>query len=386
VNRPLLPDTPERRISPRVRALLRVGSIVALGVLPVVALVTMFAVNWTGGPLAGDFHYELYPEAKLLLHGENPFPPVDWDPTAQPNLIWPPVAAYVISPLTIVPVGAADVAIVVIGLACFALSLWLVGVRDWRVYGVVGLWPEVVSEMRVSHLTPVVAVLVAAAWRYRDARGTPGILLGVAVAVKFFIWPVGLWLAAIKRAREALLAALVAGASLLLVLPFTGLDEYVRSLARLGRAFDQDSYTVYGLLVQSGASDSVARGATLAVGVVLLGAVWRYKSFALAIASGLVLSPIVWLDYFALAALPLALARPRLSAIWFLPIATWGLKGAGLGIGDAADIARLLIVFGLLFGVAFSHELSTARPSAAADRRRVPPSRAGRPISRSSET
>ncbi len=54
----------------------------------------------------------------------------------------------------------------------------------------------------------------------------------------------------------------------------------------------------------------------LAVGLALLAGVWRYRSFALAIAASLVLSPIVWLDYFALAAVPLAIARPRLSWIW----------------------------------------------------------------------
>jgi hypothetical protein len=78
----------------------------------------------------------------------------------------------------------------------------------------------------------------------------------------------------------------------------------------------------------------------------------------------LTLSPIVWLDYFALAAVPLALARPRLSAIWFLPVATWGLRGAGLGIGDASEIARLLVVFAIVFAVAFHGEPDRARRTA----------------------
>ena len=53
-----------------------------------------------------------------------------------------------------------------LGLAALALSLWLVGVRDWRVYGVFCLWPEVVGEMRVAHLTPVLAL-------GRRSRGAP---------------------------------------------------------------------------------------------------------------------------------------------------------------------------------------------------------------------
>jgi hypothetical protein len=199
--------------------------------------------------------------------------------------------------------------------------------------------------MRVSHLTPIVAVLVAAAWRYRDTRGLPGLVVGLAVAVKFFVWPVALWLAAVRRTREALLAALVAGASLLLVLPFMGLDDYAHRLSRLGRAFDQDSYTVYGLLVQAGASDALARGATFAVGVALLAGMFRYRSFALAIAAALVLSPIVWQDY----------------------------------------IARLLLIYGLVFWVAFSYDLEAWR-AAPAGSRPVRATHAHAPIGRSSET
>jgi hypothetical protein len=338
-----------------VAALRRVGTILALGVLPVAALVTMFVVGWQGGPLSGDFHHELYPEAKLLLHGDNPFPSPD-DEIGGANLVWPPVAAYLVSPLTLLPSGVADVAMVLIGLACFALSLWLVGVRDWRIYGVVGLWPQFVGEMRVSHLTPVIMLLVAAAWRWRDARGAPGVLVGLAVAIKFFVWPVGVWLAATRRLVDAALAAAVAAASLLLVLPFIGLHDYADALRRLGQVFDQDSYNVYGLLVQAGAPDAVARGTMLVVGAALLAATWRYRSLAFALAAAFALSPIVWLDYFTLAALPLALARPRLSAIWFLPLLTWGAEGAGIGIGDVRTDLRVLLVFCVVLAVAFRGE------------------------------
>lgn len=338
-----------------VAALRRVGTIFALGVLPIAALVTMFVVGWQGGPLSGDFHHELYPEAKLLLHGHNPFPAAE-DEIGGANLIWPPVAAYLVSPLTLLPASVADVVMVLIGLACFALSLWLVGVRDWRIYGVVALWPQFVGEMRVSHLTPVIMLLVAGAWRWRDTRGAPGLLVGLAVAIKFFVWPVGLWLAATRRLADAALAAAVAACSLLLLLPFTSLHEYADALRRLGQVFDQDSYNVYGVLVQAGAPDAVARVAMLLVGAALLAATWRYRSLALALAAAFALSPIVWLDYFTLAALPLALARPRLSAIWFLPLVTWGAEGAGIGIGDVRTDLRVLLVFCVVLAVAFRGE------------------------------
>jgi hypothetical protein len=228
------------------------------------------------------------------------------------------------------------------------LSLRIVGVRDWRVYGTFALWPSVIGEIRVSHLTPVLCLLLALSWRYRDARLAPGLAVGSAVAIKFFLWPVGVWLAAIGRAREALLAATIAGASLLLVLPFTGLDDYVRTLLELGRTFDQDSYNPFGLLVQIGADERLARVASLSIGAGLLIGCWRRRSLALAVAAALVLSPIVWLDYYAVAAIPLAVVRPGFSAVWLAPLATWGLLSAGVDAGNGWGSARVLAAFAIV--------------------------------------
>ena len=337
-------------------AVIRVGTIVGLGVLPAAALVTMLAIGFSDDSLSVDFHYEIYPQAKEMLAGTNPYPPTDFDPTMGHNFIWPPLVAYLAAPLTALSLGAADVVMLLLGLVCMAAALWLVGLRDWRVYGVVALWPEVVGEMRVSHLTAPLCLLLALAWRSRDRRLAPGAAIGVATALKFFVWPLGFWLASRGRHAATLLAAGIAACSLLMILPYVPIDHYARALLQLGRGFDQDSYTVFGLAVQGGASESAGRIAMWAVGLLLLGATWRYRSFTLAVAAALTLSPIVWLDYFALAMVPLAIARPRLSWVWFLPLATWGLRGAGYGIGDPWDIARLLLVFALVFAVAFRNE------------------------------
>ena len=63
------------------------------------------------------------------------------------------------------------------------------------------------------------------------------------------------------------------------------------------------------------------------------------------------LSPIVWLDYYAVAAVPLAVVRPRLSLVWLAPLATWGLLSAGIGAGNGWGSARVLIVFAIVFAV-----------------------------------
>lgn len=337
-------------------ALRRVLTLLLFAALPVCVAIAMFAFAWSDGSLSVDFHNELYPEAKLLLHWTNPFPEPGSDLSYGHNLIWPPVAAFLVAPFTILPPGGADWAIALVGLGCFMASLRLVGVRDWRVFGVFALWPQVIAEIRVSHLTPVLCLLLAVAWRYRDTRFAPGLAVGLAGAIKFFLWPIGVWLAAIGKVRELVVAGALAGLSLLLVLPFTGLHTYFRVLSELGRTFDQDSYSPFGFLVQIGAPEAVARAVTLVLGAAILVGCWRRASFGLAVAAALVLSPIVWLDYYAVAAIPLAVVRPRLSAVWFAPLATWGLLSAGVGVGNGWGSARVLVVFTAVFAVALRGE------------------------------
>ncbi len=247
-------------------ALRRVGSLFAFGVLPIAALVTMLAVGLSDNSLSADFHHEIYPQAKAMLDGRNPYPPPDFDPTVAPNSIWPPLVAYLAAPLTLLPLGAADIGMLVLGLVCMTAALWLVGLRDWRVYGLVALWPQVSGEMRVSHLTAPICLLLGLAWRSRDRRMAPGAAIGFSIALKFFVWPLAVWLAATRRHAATLVAVAIAAGSLLLILPYVSIDRYARTLTQLGRGFDQDSYTVFGLLVQSGASETAARIAMWASG------------------------------------------------------------------------------------------------------------------------
>jgi hypothetical protein len=336
------------------------SSLLVCAAIPLLLVAVGFILGLEDDSLAWDFHHELYPQAKEMLAGRNPYPTEGFDPAVGNNLVFPPTAAFLVAPLTLVPLTAADVAMALLGLGCFALALWIVGIRDWRIYGVVALWPPVYIETGLSHLTPVVALLTAAAWRWRDAPYRGGPLVGLAVAVKLFAWPLMVWLAASGRRTAALTAAVVAGSSLLLVLPFTGLDDYFAAVRSVARTYDQDSYTVFGLVVQAGVSEAAARIVSLAVVAALLWATWRYRSFTLAVAAALAASPIVWLDYFALAAIPLALARPRLSPVWFVPLATLGLEGAGLKIGDFWGTVRVLVSFAVVLAVAFRAEQAGA--------------------------
>jgi hypothetical protein len=360
------PSTRERWL----RGTRQVSAIAGLAILPVFAIVTMIRIGIDTGTLAVDFHHELYRQAVTMLTDTSPPPPRAFDPMHGAFLIWPPLGALVAAPFTVFSLGTAEVLFAVTGPLCYALALRLLGVRDWRVYGALGLWPQVVGEVRLSHLTPLLALLLAAAWRARERELRSGVWIGLAVGIKLFAWPLIVWLAAIGRRRATSLAAAIPAVSLLFILPYTGLDEYFHALREVSSVYDQASYTVFGFFVQAGAPDFVGRAVTIVLVVMLLAATWAYRSFTLAIVTALVASPIVWLDFFGLAAIPLAIARPRLSVVWFVPLLTWGLEGAGLEIGDAPGTARLFAVFSVVFAVAFAGERAAA--AGPQHRRRAP--------------
>ncbi len=100
-----------------------IAPVALLAVLPTAVAIGMFVVGVVTGPLADDFRNELYPQAEEILAGRNPYP----------VSLWPPLAVAAAIPFTLLPSTAAGIAIGIAGLACMALALWLVGVRDWRV-------------------------------------------------------------------------------------------------------------------------------------------------------------------------------------------------------------------------------------------------------------
>ena len=61
-------------------------------------------------------------------------------------------------------------------------------------------------------------------------------------------------------------------------------------------------------------------------------------ALTLCLAAALAASPIVWMHYFLLLLVPLALIRPRLSPLWLVPFAYWPLGLAAWPGGDAKPL------------------------------------------------
>ena len=258
--------------------LVHAAEILLLGVLPLLAVVLSLAAFSTDGRLALDFHEELYPQAEAVLDGRDPYPPPDAPITDTTNAIWPIPAVLPVVPLTALPAGAADWVATAFVLATLVAALWILDVRDWRVYGVTLLWPPVIDAYQTANVTLPLVLLVAVAWRCRDRWRLAGAALGVALALKFFLWTLAIWLVATGRRGAALLAVAIGAASLLLLTPFIGISGYVHLVRNLSETFDAHSYTPYALLLDLGAPSAAARALTIVLGLALLALSWRRRS------------------------------------------------------------------------------------------------------------
>lgn len=301
----------------------RALELVALGAVPVVALTLALWAYSGDDRLALDFHHEVYRQAEAVVDGRDAYASPDADLSDRSNAVWPMAAVLPVVPLTFLPAEVADWLATAFVLGFLVATLWVLQVRDWRVYGVALLWPAVIEAVQTANASLPLALLVALAWRWRDRAPLSGAALGYAVAIKFFLWPVVVWLFALRKWTVALVAAAAAAGSLVLVLPFISLNDYARLLTNLRATFEYQAYTPFALLTDLGVPDAVARGATVALGAGVLALAWRRRSLGLALAAALVLSPIVWRHFFVLLLVPLALSRPRFDVVWLIPLGMW---------------------------------------------------------------
>jgi hypothetical protein len=309
------------------------------GVFPLLTLIALFASAIQDDAVAFDFRV-FYAAAEAVLRGETPYLSLD-DPAAvvARGYVYPPLTAIAAIPFTVLPLEAAGLVVMALLAVAMLAILFVLGVRDWRCYGLVFLWPPVLSAIQTGSVTILLALGAALAWRCRDRAFASATIVGATLAVKLILWPLVIWLASTRRVAAAALSSVIAVALLLgswVVVGFVGLAEYPDVLRRLQDVVELDAYTVYVVALDLGASPSIARGIWLALGLGLLAAVVvvgrrgsERSAFILAIAAALALSPIVWLHYFALLVVVVALAQPRLGVAWFVPLAMVVTPGSG---------------------------------------------------------
>jgi hypothetical protein len=230
--------------------------------------------------------------------------------------------------------------VVMFSLVVVALAIpFVLGVRDWRCFGVIFLWPPVISAIQTANVTLWLALAAALAWRFRDRALAPAASIGATLAVKFVLWPLLLWFVVTRRIVSAAIAVVVAGALLVgswAAIGFAGMTSYPDLLRRLDAVVGDDAYTLFNVAHDLGAPQALARSIWLAAGLALLLLCALYgrrgdeaSSFVVAIAAALAVTPLVWLHYFALLLVAVAIARPRLGLVWFVPLAMLFSPGSG---------------------------------------------------------
>jgi hypothetical protein len=319
--------------------LVRITSIVLFGLLPVVTLIGLFVGTVQDDADAFDFR-PFYRAAGAILDGHSPYPAKSVPLTAESGqFVYPPLVALVSVPFHVLPPRAADLAVMALLVAAAAAVPFVLGVRDWRCYGVLYLWPPVLSAIQTGNVTLWFALAAALAWRFRQRLVVCAASIGVTLAAKFFLWPLVVWLAFTRRVASACVAAAI-GAGLLLaswgVIGFAGMSEYPALLRRLEATVGEDSYTAYIVGLDVGLPSTLARVLWLAIGLGILAWVVQLarrgderSAFIAAVAASLALTPIVWLHYLALLLVVVALAQPRLSLVWFCPLALIVTPGSG---------------------------------------------------------
>ena len=296
-----------------------------LGLLPILSVPILLARWYPVHNFALDFDTWYWPAARRLLDGSSPYAPSPYL-----ALNYPAPAALLFAPFALIPQAAGDIVFTVLVLGCVPMTLWLLGVRDWRIYGIVFLWQPVIVGWQTANVSLLLMLGLAACWRWRDRASAVGPLLAVLICVKIFPLPLGIWLLATRRFRAF---AWATGTSVALSLAgwslvgFGQVQRYLQILSAVAGPDEHRGYSVIGFALHLGAGQAtayaigfLAGACTIAAGLGRGGGERDRVVFSACIAASLLASPLVESHYLALLIVPLALAQPTLAWIWALPV------------------------------------------------------------------
>ena len=281
---------------------------------------------------------------------------------------YPPFLAWLVAPLHPFSGAVAGFVWTLLSLALVGAALWLLDLRDWRCYALAYVFLFTRSSIDLGTVEPLLLLAVAAAWRWRDRTVRAAGAVGAAIVLKLLLWPLAVWLAVTKRWRTAVSGIGVALALAVVswaAIGFAGLGDYPNVLRRLANDESTSSYSVVALGVRAHLPLLAARIISVLVALALLaGAAWVARderrtprdrdvaTLSLALAAALAASPILWIHYFLLLLVPLALIRPRLSLLWFVPFAFQPLGEAAWPAGDARKLGLALVATLVILGAA----------------------------------
>lgn len=310
------------------------SAVTAALVVSAVGLLAVAVTTTFGSDHYSDFGV-FWRAGKLVLGGHNPYPAATFRALrGQNEFVYPAPAALAVAPLALLPVAVSAALFLVLSIAAIFGSLALVGVRDVRCYAVVFLSLATVQGLALGTASPFLMLALAVVWRYRDRVRWLAATATAAIALKLFLAPMVIWLALTRRWHALAASALLSIAVFLAAWAVVGIStlrSYPALLSELTKVESQSGLSTYGLAIRLGLSPAGARELVVVLVAVLAGLAFRMSRgtgndrsiFAVGVVVCLVASPIVWLHYFALLVVPIAVISPSLSWAWALPVTSW---------------------------------------------------------------
>jgi hypothetical protein len=284
------------------------------------------------GTYAADFHGGMWVAAHDVLAGRSPYPPADPGVLflRQTAFVTPPLLALLAIPFTVLPFQVAVLLWSLISAGALAAALYLVGVRDDRVYVVALCSFPFVESLGFGQAEGLLAMGVALCWHQRDSWKV-GVVVGLLVCAKLFAWPLLLWLIVTRRIRAAIVgvaSAVISLAACWAAIGFKGIIGYPQLLIADAHAFERSSFSLASALMHAGVPETGGRIVLVAGSVLATGLFLRRRStdrdwFTAMTGLGLLLSPVLWVHYLVVLLVPLAIARRRLDAIWMCTAILW---------------------------------------------------------------
>jgi alpha-1,2-mannosyltransferase len=331
-----------QRSTPEV--VLRIFYALAVALLPLAVIgVEAFAKP----SFAWDFR-ALYQAGHDYLHLHSPYVSGSLAQlSTQDNFVYPLPIAAIFAPVSLIPYTVAAVSFVAFGAGSLVLAVRLLGVRDWRCYACVLLSVPAISGIGLGTVSPLLALLLALLWRFRDRMWIAAAVLSLLVLAKLFLWPVALWLLLTRRLRTVGVALIACALAVLLTALPLGLHvvTHYPSLLRSLSSFE-GPMSLSLMSLGAGLSGSAVIGTVLtgAAGLLVFFGLARAArrgddslGFRLSIVAALAMSPIVWNHYLILLYVSLALTQPRFSAVWLA--SAWI-----LGDGALLDHTALIVL------------------------------------------
>lgn len=323
-----------------------------------ILIVGLFAAAGTE-QLGFDFRFQYFSGAESVAEGRSLYTTPE-DPALDEvkAYVYPPQLAVALVPFTVLSADAAAVVAVLASLAALIGALAVVGVRDVRCYAAVLVSAPAWNVLETANVSAFLMLGVALAWRFRSTVWPLAFVLGLAISTKLFLWPLLIWAAVARGLRVAGVAVAVGvavTAAAWAAIGFEGLTGYPALLERLSEIHAENSYSLVGIAAAL-EIEPAGRVLMLVVGGALVAACVGLgrggddrRAFTCAIAASFALTPIVWQHYVLLLLVPLALARPRFSAVWLLPALLWLSPRSGNGDGLEPFLPALVVVALLCF-------------------------------------